>query len=1039
MSSTSIRSTTFRLALAAASLFAAGTHAEDLPTIPVDQLPATEQPAAKTEEPARQLEKVEVTGSRIKRAQSETSQPVTVLTRKDIDRTGLTTVGDLINSLPDAGSALGQRNNNNAGTSAGAVNIDLHNLGSQRVLVLVNGHRWVNGLDTLASSAVDLSTIPLAVIDRIEVLKDGASAIYGSDAIAGVVNIITTKKFDIAQFQTQAGGFSKGDGLTQNSTLSFGRTVENTSVFLNASYQQQKPVFAKNRAISAVQLFGTGLTRGSAITPQGHYLFIPDESTYSSVNNGGPTVGHQLIADPVKCPDLTPGVAFGTAKVDPPIVFPPTPGALQLCNIQTNNGASGLAAGDYHAFDVNTDPYNYALTNYLKTPFNQSAIFGQIQQNFGEGQSFNLQLLYNRRQSTLQNAETPLLLGDAVGIPPYKDVFLDPMAKFNPIGYVIGRAQGTGTPAGSTGLNGTGAVLRRLTELGPRIFNQTVNTYFASGQFSGAFELGLPVTYEAGYSYGTSKYSNVNQGLVNMQRVGLALGPAANCVAPCVPLNLFGGPGSITQAMLDYIKYNGADSVTSSATDLYTNFSLEAGTLGFLPKPLGIAFGLEKRHSSLDFTPDALAAAGISSTNSTSATAGATNSKEAFVELEIPLLRKLPGIDSVDISTAVRYGDFGSSGKTTTGKLGLSYRPIQQLMLRGTYSQAFRAPDVGDQFLGRSTSFSVIVDPCTGANYKNNPNATANCDNDGVDQNSVSAGQAQIPDIFGGNPTLKPETATSIDLGVVFSPDALEGFDTTFDYYDIKLKNLITVPGGQFLLDTCYNTPRNGGAAPPACSAVSRGMPTTPNRTKGAVLSVLDLKQNFAGLNTSGFDFIVGYRLPLPTDFGKFKFSFDSNYLLKYDQITPLGGGATNTDRLAGTAPQGADTPLPRFKANSSLAWGKGAFSAVFSARYVHSLTEACEDGRKPSLVSLGLCTDPTHKDKDGVLAPRNRLRSAIYNDVQIGYKFKPQKAEFTFGINNVFDQSPPVARTAAASNSFTSTLYEIPGIQPYLRVKKDF
>jgi iron complex outermembrane receptor protein len=247
----------------------------ELSTVPVAPIP--EEAAAA--ESATVLETIEVTGSHIRRTDYETAAPVLVITRADIERSGFTNIGEFLQEIPTAGSAQNRLFNH---LGNGQTEIDLRNLGSKRVLVLVNGHRWIGGTDVLNTSAINLNTIPISLVDRIEILKDGASAIYGSDAIVGVVNIITRTDYIGNELQMFASGFIEGDAALQQSyQLSFGNMAGRTSLFLNLGYVQQSALMAGARDISAVPLVGTGLTRGSPTTPRGHALFVPTLARFS--------------------------------------------------------------------------------------------------------------------------------------------------------------------------------------------------------------------------------------------------------------------------------------------------------------------------------------------------------------------------------------------------------------------------------------------------------------------------------------------------------------------------------------------------------------------------------------------------------------------------------------------------------------------------------------------------------------------------------------------------------------------------------------
>ncbi|MDX1606642.1 MAG: TonB-dependent receptor plug domain-containing protein, partial [Candidatus Competibacterales bacterium] len=282
------------------------------------------------------LSKIAVTGSRIKRTDYETANPILTVDRDMIERSGVTSLGDLLQDLPVAGGALG-KGFNNGGT--GAIEIDLRNLGSQRVLVLVNGRRWVNGLRSLSTSSVDLTTIPVSIVERIDVLKDGASTTYGSDAIAGVVNIITRDDFDGLELRGQYGQFDEGDGETQGLTASWGRVFGQTSVFVDLNYADEGEVFAGDRAISRVPTFGTGNSRGSLGTPQGTFVWVPDPAQTD------PT----LLQNECDRLDVAAGTIEGETGIGLPL--PEELNQLPLCFLTLRDGMDGTQQSHFRRFD----------------------------------------------------------------------------------------------------------------------------------------------------------------------------------------------------------------------------------------------------------------------------------------------------------------------------------------------------------------------------------------------------------------------------------------------------------------------------------------------------------------------------------------------------------------------------------------------------------------------------------------------------------------------------------------------------------------
>lgn len=1047
-------------------------------SIQVEALPPSESEAAKPEKSATQLEAVQVTGSRIKRADVETEQPVVRITRKDLERTGETTIGDVLQALPSAGSAL-NTNINNGGT--GATEVDLRNLGSGRVLVLVDGHRWISGLRSLSTNSVDLNTIPFAIVERIDVLQDGASAAYGSDAITGVVNIITKKKLNGIQLSSQVGAFTQGDGRQQLHALTAGNSFDTfaggTSLIGSFSFQDQAPVFARSRKISRLPKINTGLTRGSTFTPEGRALFVASDAT---TNNFGTT----------RCASLAGDVVGGTINTETPITLPdevgggtvatlPSPGipipsqtaglpAVNLCDITRVTGSAGDSAADYRNYVGAEDAYNFTETNYLATPLRTYNAFLGLNHQFNEFIAFDLKGVYSLRQSTQQLAPHPISIGDIGpiigGLMPNsfqsynQATFIPASNPFNPtrsnsgmapIGgpQDIGRlvpSNLTNDPNVGLGLFYSGALLRRIVEGDPRIQQQNVPTRFGTAAFNGDFNLAaLPVSWELGYGYGVSSQSqnllnNFRQDRIRNAIVGNYVESANNtredqgipddvplCVAPCVPLNLFGGPGTITPEMLAYILYNDHTNTRQAQANLFLNFSTTL-PVSFLPNDLGVAFGVERRTSKYTNLPSAEQINNTTSGLTSLPTNGATTAKEAFVELDIPLAKDVTFIRDLGLSLAGRVSDYGEFGKSINGKIGGRWKPVQDLLLRSTFSTSFRAPTVGELFLGNAGSYPGLDDPCANADVRTaGSNADANCDADGV-PDGVTQVAAQILSPFTGNPDLEPETSHSLTAGFVFSPEAIKGFDLSVDYYRIALDNFINPPGAQTILDQCYTTPSDNRTY---CNSVIRD----PNT--GSLVSVINGFANMPRVETAGIDFLLNYQLPLKdtalAGLGRIKLVTGASFLSSY-AITSRGAtGNLTREGQVGTV------DLPRWKINPSIQWSNGGWQGSLNTRIIWGQFEDCDDGIEPTLVSLGLCSDPNYIDPDGNLTPRNRIKYAWKTDAQFGYRFASTKTELLLGMENIFNRDPPISYSAA-SNSFQSQ-YWLPGRLGYLSLKQTF
>ena len=781
------------------------------------------------EKEATTLDRIEVTGSRIKRADIETSQPIFSLSRDDITAQGLTSVGDVIQNITANGSALNSTFNNGGN---GETQVSLRNLGSNRTLVLVNGRRWVGG--TGLGGAVDLNTIPTAAVERIEILKDGASTIYGSDAIAGVVNVILRNNFEGAEANAYFGQFDKGDGTRQAYDFIIGTSGERFSAMLGYGYVKEEPVMAGDRYISKEPIYTTGAALGgSSTSPDGNF----------SVRFG------ECFTDPTdpdsatRCrPDGTPGS------------FTYDRGAVNPLNWRP------FGAGDV---------YNFAPENYLLTPQERRSVFGSAQVDITDDIRFKTTITYNERQSEQLLAAMPITLGVPVAGTNAGDVFISADSVYNPFGTDIDWVQ------------------RRAIETGGRSFNQDVRTYAMNAGFEGTLTFGEKYfDWEAGYFYGQNKNNTTTFGLFNVISLRQALGPSmigadgnpvcvgtpgddTSVIAGCVPMNMLGGAGSISQDMLDFATFTAHDEYSYTQKYYYANIG---GDLFDLPGgPLGFSFGLEHRTEDGSDSPDALINSGNTTGNARTATDGGYDVDEAYLELAIPVLSDVPFAKLLDFSLATRWSDYSNFGDTLNSKFGFRWKPIDDLLVRGNWSEGFRAPSIAELFAGQADSFPTLSDPCNAANFGNQiPPRQARCLAEGVPNGGYAQNNPQIRITVGGNPNLLPETAETTTFGMVYSPSYVEGLDISLDWWKIKIEDAITTIGGEDIIQQCLDS----GGASPTCSLYSR-------QTGGEILNLLNTTTNIGGTKVEGYDLTVGYRFP-ETSWGKFSFTWDTTYLAEF-------------------------------------------------------------------------------------------------------------------------------------------------------------
>lgn len=914
-------------------------------------------------EDAPTMQRVEVTGSRIKKAEMAEATPVNVITREQLETSGLQTIGDVLQQLSGSGSALNTRFNSSgnfgyppdgSGVGAGSTTVDLRHLGSRRVLVLVDGVRWVNESSASGvSSSVDLNTIPLAIVDRIEVLEDGASSIYGSDAIAGVVNVITRRDMEGGLVNLYYGQWDEGDGETSSGDVSWGGKTDTASFFLSASHYEQKTIFSKDRDISGFPVPGTGVTRGSSATPRGRFIFTdPNTGTTSSL-----TLNPALAGRP-----------------------------------QYNPAAPGT--GGFRPF-TNADRFNFSQFNLLLTPSERTGLFGQVRVDLTDNVSWYLKTLYNNRESTNQAAPEPIFLGPGAGTGGLADsVSIDRTNPFNPFGFTL--------DANSNFV----LLARRPVEGGPRIYHQDVDTWYLATGLEGSFDVGNGLFWDVNIVRSENEAEQTYFGSYNIAHIQRALGPLGQCSAPCVPLDLFGGPGTITPAMLAYIQYVGSDRSANKLDMVSANlsgdlFSLPAGAIAF-------AVGVEHREQDGFFQPDAVTVAGESNGVPALPTAGDYEVDEYYAELSVPVYA------GFDLSLAGRHSDYSTSGGESTGKLGLRWQPAADLTLRGSYAQGFRAPSIGELFGSASRFDAVLSDPCSG--YTNASPLAANCRALGVPL-GYQQPNPQISVVTGGNLELQPETADSATLGLVYSPGWAENvawakrFDVELTWYRHQLDGAIQALDAQAQLDLCVAT-----LSPGFCNGITRN-------STGNIAGFQNRLTNLGQIDTDGLDVNVYWVLP-ESDWGHFSIAWKNTLVNDYEAV---GAGGVREPREVGVELN--DSGIPRWSSNLQLGWEIGSITATWTARYSSALEERCSDfldGTPDSFTALGLCSDPSSVDDSLSI---NRLGGTTYNDVQLAWKLPEDFLDATLsaGVNNVLDKDAPECLTCSL-NGYDASNYDLPG-----------
>ena len=953
-----------------------GAQAQPQAPEPVTGSPAAAEPVTDAGKKSA-TEEIVVTGSRIRRKDLTTPAPVTVISREQVVQSGKISVGDFLQTLPEQGNATNTSVNN---SGDGSTRVSLRGLGTARTLVLVNGRRFVPG-GTGADSSVDLNSIPTASIERVEILKDGASAVYGSDAIGGVVNIITRKGFKGTEVAGTAGISSRGDGSTYDINATTGQAGERGNVVFSGGYYQQKPVWAGDRDWASVPVgycanedcagnlgLSQGVfTQGSGTIPEGRIIL----SKNPAVRIGGGSSLYNALTNTYKSSRIFIHCDPATdSTCNPALNWRPYRGSALSA---ADNAIAGLPSTA-----ATGDGYNFQPQNYLVTPQQRISLYSIGDLSLGSNSRGYYEASYVNRQSEQRLAPEPLLT-DLEG------VTVSANSIYNPFGRDIT------------------AVRRRLLEFGNRVFNQDIDTFRVVGGLDGTLpEEIAPLKgwfWDVSLNYGRTEQAGTKHGNLRNPRIQDAIGPsmringvptclktagdATTAIDGCVPLNLLGGAGTIGADQAAPLSYTGVDRGINQMTAVQFNTSGELFTLA-ADRPAALAAGYEYRLLYGSAIPDPITVAGETTGNKSLITRGGYHVNEGYAELSLPIISNITGAEALEGTGAVRVFNYSTFGTDYTYKFGGRWRVIHDLTFRGTYSTAFRAPSIGDLYGGQGDNFAPVQDPC-----RNLATAPASC--------GAAAGngddQTQLRSRVGGNPDLKPETAKIYTVGVVIEPSMVKNLSFTVDYYHFDLAQTLSSLGESVILSGCY--PAAGGT-PKYCNLIVRD-PVTQRITQ-----IYNLNQNVGSTVTDGID--VSVRYALPTEVGRFGAIFDGTWLHKYD--VTLGDGSVikakgNYDLAGqtGSGAGGAGGYYPAFKFNTGATWSLAGANAGATWRFV-SAGKECGDA-DGIMNGSGLCyQDDTYQ-----------RRIDYYNtfDLFLGYALQTNfgRTAFAVGVNNVADKKP--------------------------------
>jgi outer membrane receptor protein involved in Fe transport len=902
------------------------------------------------------LQTVVVTGSLIRRVDTETASPVTIIDRQNITNSGKPTLGDVLQQLPSiAGNATNPQNNSNGGGVAsplteggdGASRVSLRGLGTGRTLVLIDGQRMLNA---------DLNLIPQNMIQRIDVLAEGASTTYGSDAVGGVVNILLRHDFDGAEISVNSGISGHGDGQRHGISITMGHTGNRYNIVGGLDYNKYNAVPNSRRDFAAHQLYlsdGQVSVSGSSSIPTGKILMPPGIPGLSDCATGYATLA----------------------------------------------SGNGTSLSDYRCF-TNTpqDRFNYAAYNYIQVAQQRTDGFVLGSFNLTDNVTAFVDAFYNHTSSAGQDASIPVGTGDGLVIPA--------SAPFNPFGVTF-NLPGVLPSAPDNGFS----FQTRLTGVGTRIHPYTTST----GQVIAGLRGGIGQSswnWNVTLDYGHTSRTQVDENELYIPDLQAAIDAGANI------FDQADNGAALAAGALDavYRKREIMRQISAGANG--TLFALPAGDVQ-------LAVGALYRKQSLNYTINPLAlldvptgTCQISGEACGSPGAGDDNVKEAFAETLVPLLKDVPGAYSLNLDVGVRYSDYDSAGSTTNGKIAIEWRPIQDLLVRGTISQVFRAPNLDQLYDGRSISQPNFNDPCNGLDpadiaqhanacqytqYATPPPYKAS----GQQVNSYYSGST----VLGGG--LRPEHGKSVDFGLVYNPSWAPGLNTSLDFWHIYLYDTLVPLSPTIVVDSCFNN-----NASPLCSFIHRYDNTT--QVPGQVNYIDGPVYNLGTLSTSGIDFTANYKIPHfdmgGFNPGDFKLGLATSYTATFNNNATPGSPGSTVDKYAGTWSAQFGN-VSHWRGTLTLGWNRGDWDAQWRTRYISPVTALSADAF-------------THANL--------QVASVVYSDVQLGLAVPTLHTRFDVGVDNVFDKLPPLIYQNGQGNTDSAT-YDMMGRYYWARATLKF
>lgn len=980
-----------------------------------------------------------VTGSRIARPSLDAPIPSTNLSIAELTRSGTTNIGDVLQRLPALSASQNQQGSLGGGVSIGTTGLnilDLRNLGQARTLVLVDGQRHITSVE--GEFLIDINTVPTALIQRVDVVTGGSSAVYGSDAMSGVVNFVLKDDFSGAQIDAQGGVSSRGDRGSYRVAGTFGKNFSEGrgNIATSLEYEQANPILLTGRdgqtgAFSGRNQFQRINRAGSGLVER---TFLSGIRSFGYADGGAfiPYDGSSLL----QCGE----VAAACRPNGSPRVFLFQPNGDLA---EANYGRDFRSVGSNN--NQNGDGSTLNNTGVLVPSYKRYVANVLAHYDFSDAFRPYIQAKYVRTLS-VQTSSPAFSQGGPQGVGQEYDglgTFINvPIQLDN--AFLTSQARGIVSsllPAGSTFFN----LNRNYLDLDPRGERDRRETFRIVGGVKGTFNDDW--RYDVAVNYGHLKTRYLFTGNRIESRFYKSIDAVRNAAgqivcrvnqlsvvdAACRPFDALGLGGTQQsradrQAALDYFQTTSMRRGRASELDI--NGNMQGDTSGFFNLPGGpirFAIGAEYRRETASYEYDDLVESGDTFLNAIQPfNPPAFKVKEAYAEIDVPIVRDKPFLDELSLSGAGRVADYsGATGTVWAYNGGAIYAPVRDIRLRVNYSRSVRAPTLGDLYSPASQDFRLVDDPCD-PNFINNGTSTrpANCAAAGVPANfqapQTRAGSLQIRS--GGNAQLRQETSRSLTYGVVLQPRFIPGLSVTVDYFDIKIRNVISAVSTQQILDGCYNAASLDNAF---CALIQ------PRNADGTfqLPALLESTLNFAAERATGIDLDVGYnrRIGASTNVA-YRFIGTWNRSRNYFQDI---NDPNLVDRINGEL----GNPLYQFV--TSLDVTRKALTIGYTLRYVGR--QSIADWEQQHAVS-GIPDTPFNP----LYADRVYYPHAFYHDIRVSAQVR-ENARVYIGVDNLTDKLPPLGLlgtgTAGLNSGSTSTdtLYDNVGRFMYAGVSVRF